>query len=253
MVFKAGQFLGHIYKRNILKESLLGKGVWKEGWCLFKELFHQCCLVCNFLFQRSWYTHLHRIISSTHESIRQTLEPFQRQHWGNFWEMRWIWAFLDMGISGYGHFWVHRHHLELDWTELMSQTSAGETHQQVKEYFLEFNIPSTAQDNKDFAEMTFGWLLASSQWNCPDERQRETSWLPLYARAQPAPPLRVQQWACPAQLRLCWARRHSGGGRTASSWAAGAGPWTTAAEVWRPVGVSLLACCEWWLLRLAPP
>ena len=40
-------------------------------------------------------------------SIRYTLEPFQRQHWGNFWETGW---------STYGLFWVHRYHLELNWT-----------------------------------------------------------------------------------------------------------------------------------------
>ena len=45
-------------------------------------------------------------------SIRQTLEPFQRQCWGNFWEMGW---------STYGLFWAHRHHLELNWTELNCQ------------------------------------------------------------------------------------------------------------------------------------
>ena len=45
-------------------------------------------------------------------SIRQTLEPFQRQCWGNFWETGW---------STYGLFRAHRHHLELKWTELNCQ------------------------------------------------------------------------------------------------------------------------------------
>ena len=40
-------------------------------------------------------------------SIRQTLEPFQRQHWGNLWETGW---------NAYGLFRVHRYHLELNWT-----------------------------------------------------------------------------------------------------------------------------------------
>ena len=42
-------------------------------------------------------------------SIRWTLEPFQRQRWGNFYEMGW---------SAYGLFRAHRYHLELNWTEL---------------------------------------------------------------------------------------------------------------------------------------
>ena len=41
-------------------------------------------------------------------SIRRTLEPFQRQRWGNFWETGW---------SAYGLFRALRYHLELDWTE----------------------------------------------------------------------------------------------------------------------------------------
>ena len=41
-------------------------------------------------------------------SVRQTLEPFQRQCWRNFWEMGW---------RTYGLFWAHRYHLELNWTE----------------------------------------------------------------------------------------------------------------------------------------
>ena len=40
-------------------------------------------------------------------SIRWTLEPVQRQHWGNFWETGW---------SACGHFWVQRYHLEPNWT-----------------------------------------------------------------------------------------------------------------------------------------
>ena len=43
-------------------------------------------------------------------SIRRTLEPFQRQRWGNFWETGW---------SAYGLFRVHRYYLELNWTEQM--------------------------------------------------------------------------------------------------------------------------------------
>ena len=37
-------------------------------------------------------------------SVRQTLELFQRQRWGNLWETGW---------SAYGLFWTHRYHLEL--------------------------------------------------------------------------------------------------------------------------------------------
>ena len=44
-------------------------------------------------------------------SVRRTLEPFQRQRWGNFWETRW---------SEYGLFRAHRYHFELNWTELNS-------------------------------------------------------------------------------------------------------------------------------------
>ena len=40
-------------------------------------------------------------------SIRRTLEPFQRQLWGNFWETVW---------SAYGLYRAHRYHLELNWT-----------------------------------------------------------------------------------------------------------------------------------------
>ena len=50
-------------------------------------------------------------------SIRRTLEPFQRQRWGNFWEMGW---------SAYGLFRAHRYHLELNWTELLSIVSCPE-------------------------------------------------------------------------------------------------------------------------------
>ena len=38
-------------------------------------------------------------------SIRRTMEPFQRRHWGNFWETGW---------SAYGLFRAHRYHLELN-------------------------------------------------------------------------------------------------------------------------------------------
>ena len=49
-------------------------------------------------------------------SIRQTLEPFQRQRWGNLWETWW---------NAYGLFRVHRYHLELNWTMLSSCTMNG--------------------------------------------------------------------------------------------------------------------------------
>ena len=40
--------------------------------------------------------------------VNQTnLEPFQKQHWGNFWETGW---------SAYGLFREHKYHLELNWT-----------------------------------------------------------------------------------------------------------------------------------------
>ena len=41
-------------------------------------------------------------------SVAQTLEPFQRQHWGHFWETGW---------STYGLFRAHRYHLQLIWIE----------------------------------------------------------------------------------------------------------------------------------------
>ena len=41
-------------------------------------------------------------------SIRQTLELFQRQRWGNFWEMGW---------STCGLFRAHRYHFELNWSK----------------------------------------------------------------------------------------------------------------------------------------
>ena len=40
-------------------------------------------------------------------SVQRKLEPFQRRHWGNFWEMGW---------SVYGLYRVHRYHFELNWT-----------------------------------------------------------------------------------------------------------------------------------------
>ena len=42
-------------------------------------------------------------------SVRWTLESFQRQRWGHFWETAW---------SGYGRFRAHRYHLEVKWTEM---------------------------------------------------------------------------------------------------------------------------------------
>ena len=42
--------------------------------------------------------------------IRQTLEPFQKRDWGNFWETGW---------NTYGLFWVQRYNLELNWTDLL--------------------------------------------------------------------------------------------------------------------------------------
>ena len=39
-------------------------------------------------------------------AIRRTLEPFQRQRWGNF---------LEMGWDAYWLFRVHRYHAELNW------------------------------------------------------------------------------------------------------------------------------------------
>ena len=41
-------------------------------------------------------------------------ELFQRQGWGNFWEMG--------RVHAYGLFWVHRYHLELNWTEQIKCT-----------------------------------------------------------------------------------------------------------------------------------
>ena len=53
---------------------------------------------------------LHRIalVCHTQASIGRTLEPFQRQRWGNVWQTAW---------SAYGLFRAHRYHLELNWTE----------------------------------------------------------------------------------------------------------------------------------------
>ena len=41
-------------------------------------------------------------------SVRRTVEPLQRRHWGNLWETGW---------SAYRLFRAHRYHLELNWTE----------------------------------------------------------------------------------------------------------------------------------------
>ena len=46
-------------------------------------------------------------------SVRRTLEPFERQRWGNFWETGW---------SAYGLFRAHRYHLELNWTNCEGQS-----------------------------------------------------------------------------------------------------------------------------------
>ena len=64
------------WRRKALKEEVLDNLPWKDQW--------------------------------GPSSIRWTLESFQRQHWGNFWEMGW---------SAYGLFWAHRYHLELNWTD----------------------------------------------------------------------------------------------------------------------------------------
>ena len=65
------------WRRDALKEEVLGSLPWKD--------------------QRG----------PGHHQIRWTLELFQRQCWGNFWEM---------GLSAYGLFWAHRYHFELNWT-----------------------------------------------------------------------------------------------------------------------------------------
>ena len=57
--------------------------------------------------RKRWMIFLKR----TREGHRQwdkTLEPFQRQCWGNFWETGW---------STYGLFRAHRYHPERNWTE----------------------------------------------------------------------------------------------------------------------------------------
>ena len=51
--------------------------------------------------------------------VRRTLDPFQRQRWGNFWE---TW------LSAYGLFRAQRYHLELNWTELNSVTTLKISH-----------------------------------------------------------------------------------------------------------------------------
>ena len=54
-------------------------------------------------------------------SVRRTVEPFQRQRWGNFWETGW---------SAYGLFRAHRYHLELIWTEVKCRCWQPGRHQQ---------------------------------------------------------------------------------------------------------------------------
>ena len=51
------------------------------------------------------------VLPFDHLSVKQTLEPFQRQRWGNFWE---TWR------SAYRLFRAHRYHLELNWLSVAS-------------------------------------------------------------------------------------------------------------------------------------
>ena len=62
-------------------------------------------------------------------SIRWTLELFQRQRWGNFWETGW---------SAYGLFRAHRYYLEMKCTELdrywgLSRNHSVSVHQSLKQ------------------------------------------------------------------------------------------------------------------------
>ena len=61
-------------------------------------------------------------------SIRRTLKPFQRRHWGNFWETGW---------SACGLFRAHRFHLELKWTELDCGTEGDRSAWKAKLSMLE--------------------------------------------------------------------------------------------------------------------
>ena len=45
-------------------------------------------------------------------SIRRTLEPFQRQLWGNLWQ------------TAYGHFRAHRYHLEPNWAAELNRSTS---------------------------------------------------------------------------------------------------------------------------------
>ena len=66
-------------------------------------------LWCRLIFVVGHFMSSALVLPFDHLSIKQTLEPFQRQRWGNFRETWW---------SAYGLFWAHRYHLELNWTEL---------------------------------------------------------------------------------------------------------------------------------------
>ena len=105
IILKAKSFMKFCQKKRI---------DWEQGKEKKKEkMFFPClgfCLWVLFAFQR--------ILTRKEEalddlpwkedrgpsSIRRTLEPFQRRHWGNFWETGW---------SAYGLFRLHRYHLEL--------------------------------------------------------------------------------------------------------------------------------------------
>ena len=73
--------------------------------------------------------------------IRRTLEPFQRQRWGNFWQTVW---------SAYGLFRAHSYHLELNWTELNWKVLAG------------IEIPVSVEEEKEGTKPTAALLPQDS-------------------------------------------------------------------------------------------
>ena len=83
--------------------------------------------VCG-LFQAHRY-HLELLGERGPASIRQTLEHFQRQCWGNFWETR---------CNTYVLFWTHRYHLELNFVgqvkanSITRQVTASYTTEELK-------------------------------------------------------------------------------------------------------------------------
>ena len=87
-------------------------------------------------------------------SVKRTLEPFQRQRWGNFWETGW---------SACGLFPAHRYHLELNWTELKSSWALNRTAFFSKCCFTSTETVGTVRDSGErrTSTSTFTQLLSS--------------------------------------------------------------------------------------------